>query len=147
MRTPVVAAVAGLLAVACSSSDKGPSCDYLPGSWRVNSVRFDGDCDQSKFGSQQLAVSIRARGNGVYEILIPGVTGGCPADLDRSTCHLSSTCDATDSMGAKLSSSVIDWDVDGATFTGTTLVRVQPNATIGVTASCAANYRDKGTKL
>lgn len=142
MKRLVAAAISSVVFVACAADD-GPECENIGGNWTVRSERTTGTCDIATFGNQTISVTMR-RDSGRWEVVLPGIEGGCPGELDPNTCRFTTTCDLLDRESRRLATSNIEWVFDGNSLTGSTISRVFNPA---VVRDCLVDYRDNGTKL
>jgi hypothetical protein len=144
MRMFAVVAV-GLL-VACSSSSEdqaGPGCGDISGNYTAQATRVSGTCDVALDGDGKTTFSI-SRGDGdAWNILLPGLTGGCPATLDAA-CKLISNCELFGQDGSVIGTASVEYTFSGRTFTGTSVSAARPPA---VATACSANYTQTGSKL
>lgn len=139
MKRAVVGVAAAVILLACSGDDD-PECANIAGNWSVRSRQVGGVCS---LGDQTLEISMR-RDSGQWEVVLPGIEGGCRGAFDQAACRFTSTCDFFDKESRKIASSGIDWTFDGRSFTGSTISRVLNSPSVG---DCTANYADTGTKL
>ncbi len=136
-------AVLALTVAACSSSTatpSGPVCSDVSGNWKVTSTRTDGDCTAPQFNSGEANITMRKGTDGAWSVVLPGLSGGCPGELDAKTCRFVANCDIT-SGTTKTASVGVEWNFDGKTISGSEIGRIlSPSA-------CTANYTDSGAKL
>lgn len=115
----------------------------VTGNYKVKTHRLSGDCPNSgEDGEITVTVS---RDNGTLLVAFPGVEGGCPADLNASTCKLTALCKIFDTKtNATLATFNVDYTFNEPQLSGTLAGAINPP--LAATA-CTANASHNGTKL
>lgn len=131
---------------ACSSSDDASeACDDIAGNYTLTATLLNGTCPPGLFAtpSQGTSITIAATGSN-FTILLPSISGGCPATLNRDTCKLASSCILKDKDGVTIGTLSMDYTIKDGAVSGTTVAGLSPPA---VTQNCSNTYRETGKKL
>lgn len=145
----LVAIIAAAIAVACSSETEtttttptnGSGCTDITGNYSVTVTQLSGTCAGG--GQNPITLTI-ASVNGALNVAIPGVDGGCPADLNASTCRLSALCKITATNGALAATLNVDYTFTGTTFTGTLAGSLEPPIS---DPACQETVRHDGKRI
>ena len=133
-----------MLLAGCTSSVEAPAtCPDIGGNYKVTATRSAGTCDP-KLDPGETTVAFSKAGAG-YNVIITGLSGGCPGTLDASTCRFTANCEAKDEKsGATIETFSLDYTFSGASFKGTGIAAARPPA---VATPCDVTYQEQGTKL
>ena len=149
MTRRVVVGVA-MLAVACASSSTGSGppaetgCKDITGIYDVTATRVSGSCPRGDDVPDKVTVTIATTG-GKPTVALPGIEGGCPGELDASTCKFTAFCKIFDTKTNKdLVLYNVDYTFAGKTLSGT-IVGVQFPPLVA--AQCDAVAKHEGTRL
>ncbi len=140
--------VALVLASGCSSETERAApkgCTDIAGNYKLTSERVSGSCDPALEEEGDATVTMSKGDEGAWDILLPGIEGGCPGKLDPNSCKYIATCKAIDkATGA----TIITYNVD-YTFAGTTLAGSSTGAAMPpyVPKVCDVTYRETGERL
>ncbi len=137
---------AGALA-ACSSTSDGAapgSCADIAGNYRVTAARAAGTCDPKLDGDGNSTLAFSKAGDGRWNVLVPGVPGGCPGTLDEKTCKYIANCEAKGADGAVIATFSLDYTFVGTTYKGSSITGARPPA---VPRACDVTYQEQGTRL
>jgi len=136
--------------VACSSnsdetgsSSGSGACPDISGNYSVTSTRVSGSCDAAIDSAGATSVTFAKGDDGAWNIVLPGIEGGCPGTLS-STCKFVATCKATDKSGTTIATYNIDYTFSGTGLHGSSAAAIMPPL---VAKGCNVTYSDKGSKL
>lgn len=115
----------------------------MTGNYTVTAERVSGNCDPSLDPKDPVSFSI-ATEDGKPIAKLPGLPGGCPLELNRSTCKATGQCEISDKDGAVIGTVAIDWTFSATGYTGTSASGLRPPA---VTSTCQVTYRETGKRL
>lgn len=145
MRRILCVGLSGAMALACSSESTGAApggCADVTGNWSVQVARIGGSCPPTGDGDATVTIS---KGDEGYGIVLPGIEGICPAELDATTCKLTALCKIVDTKsGSNLATYNLSYTFSGNTFTGSLAGTLSPPI---VTEACDANVKHDGTRL
>lgn len=145
-KLPIALAVTLLaaLAPACSDETEGSGCPGdIGGNYQVESVRISGDCTIPN-ESQPVTVGMARGEAGSWVMILPGVSGGCPGQLDTSTCKWTSVCELQGQDGTMLGNANMDLTFSTTGYSGTSVSGLRPPA---VPMACSVTYRESAKKL
>ena len=92
MRVVSLAMVSAVLIGACGDdAADADACADISGNYSVTSRRAGGDCEQALDPKTPTTVTMQRDGD-AWNIVIPGLEGGCPGELTPSTCRYVATC-------------------------------------------------------
>lgn len=116
--------------------DVGSGCGDVRGNYSVKVSKLSGDCPAGDGAPVTLAITTF---NGALNVAIPGIEGGCPADMNQETCRLTAACKVGDYALFNL-----DYTFQGTTLTGTIAGSLSPPA---ADPACNITSRHEGTRL
>lgn len=147
----LVGALVALGMMACSSSDddggssgatpeKGSGCADITGNYDVKVTPVSGDCPPGD--GKNVTVTITTV-NGKLNVAVPGVEGGCPADLNTSTCRFTALCKVV-SNGQNVALFNYDYTFSGTSFQGSVTGSLSPPIQ---DPACQATAKHAGTRI
>lgn len=118
----------------------GGGCAEITGNYSVMVTNTGGNCGE---GTSETSITIGNDGSGFY-VLVPGLEGACPANLDESSCRFTANCKVSDKADPNktIATYSMDYTFSGATFSGSLVGAI----TSGPDA-CESQVTHEGTRL
>lgn len=139
-----------VMPVACASttegtgsSSSGGGCPDITGNYSVTVERVSGTCDPA-LDPKTSSIGMQRAPDGTWNVVLPGIEGGCPGTLDAASCKFASACEIRDKDGLVLGTLSISYTFTATGFTGSTVSGLRPPV---VAMGCEVTYREIGTKL
>lgn len=140
--------VAAMALAACGSDDNaddstpatGSGCADITGNYDVKVTPLSGDCPPGD--GKNVTVTI-TRSAGALSVAIPGIEGGCPAELNATSCKFTALCKVVlDGQQAALFN--YDYTFTGTSFNGTIAGSLSPPV---ADPACQATARHQGKRI
>jgi len=131
---------------ACGASDRAENqCADISGNWSILSTDAGGStCPPQPNAGQPVNIGIQRQADGSFDLVMPGLTGACPASFDATSCKLTANCGGKDASGNTIADYSIVWTFAGSKLSGSEIGKVSPPA---VATACTDNSSDTGHRL